>query len=119
MLVVSGADVPVATMCATARHVRASIAASAGGGATSAVNGTIGIPINAGASAAGVAHGRLVLTLHDAATFTWVAGIAGGFSSVAAASTGGATKALSQALDRVQFITTDTFDAGTVSIVWE
>jgi hypothetical protein len=53
---------------------------------------------------------------------TWVASINLGTGNVAATITGGGSKALSAALDRVRITTvggSDTFDAGTINALYE
>lgn len=73
-------------------------------------------------SAATTYYGTVVLTLLDASTNTWAASINLGTGNVAATISGGGTKALSATLDRVRLTTsggTDTFDAGSVNILYE
>lgn len=91
------------------------------GGSTSAQNSS-GFLLIGTSSATVVLHGALVLTLHDAATFTWVAQGSFGRSDSAQAYMQGGSKALSAALDRVRLTTvngTDTFDAGSFNIIYE
>lgn len=73
-------------------------------------------------SAVVIVHGQAIITLLDAATNTWV------YTSVLARSdsadiyTGGGSKSLSATLDRLSITTaggTDTFDAGTINIIYE
>ena len=76
-----------------------------------------------GSNAASVTlYGQLTFTLLDSATNTWAfTGIAGRGDSVQYAFIGGA-KALSGVLDRIRLTTvngTDTFDAGSVNILYE
>ena len=70
-----------------------------------------------------VMSGQSILTLCDVATGTWVyssilnSGITSGLASV-----GGGNKTLSGTLDRIRITTvngTDTFDAGTINIMYE
>lgn len=51
----------------------------------------------------------------------WVAGLSGGFSNAAAIASGGGSKTLSATLDRVTVTRTgtNTFDAGTINIMYE
>jgi hypothetical protein len=79
---------------------------------------TSGFPVPAGA-AARLVSGVLTLVLLDAATGTWVA--SGTYAQTIWGATGG-TKALSGTLDRIRVTTsngTDTFDAGSVNIMYE
>lgn len=86
-----------------------------------AISSTSGIPVYLGA-AANVVHGSVVLTLQDAATNTWVAHGSYGLSNTAAAGCCGGTKSLSATLDRLSLVSlngTDTFDAGSVNVIFE
>jgi len=93
------------------------------GSSTSGVSYTAGFGILS-SSAGHVMHGTVVLTLLSASANTWTcAGILGGSGTGAGFiySTAGA-KSLSGTLDRVRLTTvngTDTFDAGTVNIMYE
>ena len=64
-----------------------------------------------------------VLTLIDSATGSWMCSINGGLSVAAVvAMVGAGSKSLSGTLDRVRITTvngTDTFDLGTINILWE
>lgn len=74
--------------------------------------------VAAGTSVSGVA----VITLVDSATNKWVFSVAGATGGTAAAFSGGGAKSLSATLDRIRLTTvngTDTFDAGTVNILYE
>lgn len=74
------------------------------------------------ASAAIVRHGAFVLTLLESSTNTWACTFTLGFSNAASGRTGAGTKALSAALDRVRVTAsngTDTFDAGTINVMYE
>jgi hypothetical protein len=91
------------------------------GGTVSVTNYTTGFGIPY-ALAANVMHGTVVLTLEDAAGFTWCC--SGNLSLSNSANAGGlsGTKSLSAALDRVRITTvggTDTFDAGAINILYE
>jgi hypothetical protein len=65
------------------------------------------------------ASGQMVLTLLDAATYTWVASHIFSDNTNTQVYTGGGTKALSGTLDRVSVVSTDTFDAGSINILYE
>jgi len=74
----------------------------------------------AGTSASDVLHGAAVFTLIS--TNSWVCSMNGGFSSAAATFNTAGTKTLSDTLDRVRITTvngTDTFDAGSINILYE
>lgn len=86
-----------------------------------AINSTSGVPIYCGA-AANVVHGSVVFTLQDSATNTWVAHGSYGLSNTAAAGCCGGSKALSATLDRLSLVSLnglDTFDAGSVNVIFE
>jgi hypothetical protein len=93
------------------------------GATTSGTNYTAGFGLPIG-GATHVLHGTVVLTLLSGSTNTWTAmGNLGGTGGAAGYiySTGGA-KSLSGTLDRVRLTTvngTDTFDAGSVNILYE
>lgn len=79
--------------------------------------GFIGYLANAGRALSG----NLIITLIDSTTNTWSAS-AGFYSTVPSAQSGGGAKALSATLDRVRITTTngtDTFDAGSINILYE
>jgi hypothetical protein len=81
---------------------------------------TAGFPINS-ALAADALSGSLVLTLCDLSANTWVGHGVFRNSSVATSYSAG-TKSLSATLDRIRLTTvngTDTFDAGSVNIMYE
>lgn len=91
------------------------------GGSTVGANYTTGFGISAGL-AANLAGGTIVLTLIDAASFLWAASGIVGYSNGAYNVMVGGSKALSAELDRVRITTvngTDTFDAGTINILYE
>ena len=74
------------------------------------------------ATAAADLHGRLTLELIDASTNTWLGTSIFGRTNSAIIFHGSATKSLSGTLDRVRITTgggTDTFDAGTMNIIYE
>jgi len=100
----------------------------AGAFVTNGASGGIlsGIPLNfTGMSAISTIAGSLTLSLLDASTNTWVgAGTCGRLAAGAAqeATTFGGGKSLSATLDRVRITTvngTDTFDAGSINILYE
>ena len=89
--------------------------------AVSVSNHTTGFGLGNGA-ATNILHGAVVLTLEDAAGFTWVASGGVAFSDGASFSSTAGSKSLSAALDRVVVTTvggTDTFDAGAINILYE
>lgn len=91
------------------------------GGSTVGANYTTGFGISAGL-AANLAGGTIVLTLIDAASFLWAASGVVGYSNGAYNVMVGGSKALNAELDRVRITTvngTDTFDAGTINILYE
>jgi hypothetical protein len=100
------------------------LGASAGGVngvAAGVANFTAGFGINS-AAAANVLHGAIVLTLVDSSSNTWAAHGTLGLSSAAAFFTTAGSKSLSAALTQVRLTTvngTDTFDAGSVNILYE
>ena len=72
------------------------------------------------AALANAITGVLTLTLMDAATNKWAA--SGSFATGNAAAGGvsmGGTNALSGTLDRLSLVTSDTFDAGSVNVLYE
>ena len=83
---------------------------------------TVGFRLNQASDAAQTQRGSLVLTLIDAATFTWVATASNADSLASVVNFGASEKALSAELDRIRFTTvngTDAFDAGKVNILYE
>jgi hypothetical protein len=91
--------------------------------AISAANITTGIGLAPVSVAAGtVYHGTVTLNLLNASTNTWVASVSGGISNAAASFVGSFTKSTSATLDRVRLTTSggaDTFDAGSVNVLYE
>jgi hypothetical protein len=95
------------------------------GGANSAsgIASTTGLTWDAAGNASTIRYGIMTITLLGSNTY--ISGIAGGFSQGATIygnSGGGVTPALSGALDRVIITTvngTDTFDAGSINILYE
>jgi len=88
------------------------------GAATVAGNFTTGWGIAVG-SASGVFFGTMQIV--NLTGNTWVSSFSGGFSNAAAFSGGGGNKTLSAQLDRVSVTRTgtNTFDAGTINILFE
>lgn len=87
---------------------------------TQALNFTSGFDFGDGASAADVRHGSVAFALLG--SNTWAAFGGYGFSNAAAYTAIGGIKALSGTLDRLRLTTvngTDTFDAGSVNILYE
>ena len=87
------------------------------------LNYTTGFGINNGTqSAAYITNGLITLSLLNSSSYLWVAsGVFGGSDSATTTSSGG-SKTLSGVLDRVRITTvggTNTFDAGTVNIMYE
>ena len=86
------------------------------------LSSTAGFPISGSWSASVVFSGIVTLVLQDAATNTWTAGVSGGRTDASGAFTGGGYKSLSATLDRVRITTAggvNTFDAGTINILYE
>jgi len=84
-------------------------------------NFTTGFGLLSGA-AANVQHGCIVLSLLDAASNLWASAQSSGWSSSAISGCGGGSKALSGVLTQIRLTTingTDTFDAGTINILYE
>ena len=96
---------------------------SYGGSASQFISSTSGFYLDVAntASASNIRSGLLTLVLIN--SNTWVAtGTSGGTWSQVVSAISGNSPALSGALDRVRITTTngtDTFDAGTVNILWE
>lgn len=83
---------------------------------------TGGFSLTAAISAASVSSGVAVLVLLDAATNTWAYQSNLGYSNGAGASYAGGSKAIAGVLSRLRLTTvngTDTFDAGSVNILYE
>jgi len=85
---------------------------------------TTGIGVNNTGSAAALRHGSTIITLVDSSTNTWSAMGVVGTTGVGSGETysSGSVKSLSATLDRVRITTvngTDTFDAGTINILYE
>ena len=87
-------------------------------GTTQSANFTTGFGFYVG-DAARVVHA--IIQIDNVTGNKWVAGSSGGFSNAAAFSNGGGSKTLSATLDRVTVTRTgtNTFDAGTINIMYE
>ena len=97
-------------------------AASFMNAAVTTSNFTTGFGVTQTTVATAVWHGHVTLTLKDAANFTWVCSVVAGRSDVTAMNVGAGSKSLSAELDRVRITTvggTDTFDAGSINIIYE
>lgn len=91
------------------------------GAATGGSNSTTGFIIQIGGGSQ-VMHGSMILTLVDSATNKWAQQCTLGDSSQAYVFFSGGSTALSGAIDRVRVTTvngTDTFDAGSINILYE
>jgi hypothetical protein len=81
-----------------------------------------GFLVNNGAAAAAIYHGFIVITLINSSTNAWVESGSLGRSDGTAGYFSAGSLALSGTLDRVRITTvngTDTFDAGTINIIYE
>lgn len=81
-----------------------------------------GFNLTNSASAAQVYRGKIILELADAATNTWDCLGVFGRTDTGSMSWVAGTKALAAVLDRIQVTTVggvDTFDAGSISVMWE
>ena len=90
-------------------------------GSANAANFTTGFSDGFGDGAA-VRHGQFNICLADSSTNKWVCAVSMGKSDTTTSSVGGFSKPLSATLDRVRITTvngTDTFDAGTINILYE
>lgn len=79
-----------------------------------------GFSVNSDPVAAAVIHGTV--TLHSVGSNLWVSSSALGLSNAAQAIIGGGSKTLSGTLDRLRITTTngtDTFDLGSINIIYE
>jgi hypothetical protein len=99
-------------------------ASTSSGTGTNNANFTTGIVLTglAAPSAAFIFHGSVTITALDLANNLWACAGVLGYSSSAATTQIGGTKTLSATLDRVRITTvngTDTFDAGTINILYE
>lgn len=88
---------------------------------SSTVNSTAGFIIITG-SASNVNHALITISLVDATTNTWSAGYSYALSNSAVAGAGSGSKSLSATLTQARITTvngTDTFDAGSINILYE
>lgn len=89
---------------------------------SAATLGTTGFLLAGSWAATSIAHGALELSLFSASTNTWVAQGCGGFSNAANIIVTGGSKPLSAILTQLALTTvngTDTFDAGSINIVYQ
>jgi len=96
-------------------------AGSFNGATNGGTNSTSGFIFNV-AGAAQIMHGSMIISLQNLATNTWVQQAALGDSSQAFIFFSGGSAALAGTLDRVRITTvngTDTFDAGSINILYE
>lgn len=94
---------------------------TASAAATAVISNGAGFYTNAGAAAYSF-HGTFTLTLLDAGTNTWACAASLSSSSTAIVLNIAGSKALSATLDRVRLTSvsgTDTFDAGSINILYE
>jgi len=83
---------------------------------------TTGFSIGPSTSAASIFSGIATITLLDPATNTWAYAGNYGYSNAGGVAVAGGAKPLSATLDRLRITTvngTDTFDAGTINILYE
>lgn len=81
-----------------------------------------GFNITANNSAVSAWHGAVTITLLDSSTNTWAAAINTAVGASGFLSCGGGSKSLSATLDRIRLTTVngaDTFDAGSINILYE
>jgi len=76
-----------------------------------------GVPFAGAGAAASVYQGAI--TLINSSGNNWIATVSLGRSDTANPSSGAVSKSLSSTLDRVQIVTADGFDAGSMNVVWE
>jgi hypothetical protein len=89
---------------------------------TSVVSFTNGFAITSASSAASVYHGLVTISMLSDSTNTWCASGSMSRTDVAVANFTSGSKALSATLDRIRITTvngTDTFDAGSINILYE
>lgn len=86
-------------------------------------NFTTGFGLAGATLSTNVLHVTAILTLQDPATNTWSCSVSGGRSDAAVSVSGGGSKTLSPGpLTTIRLTTvngTDTFDAGSVNVIWE
>ena len=91
-------------------------------GAVSTQSSTAGFAMLNVNGAASIMSGHMLLTLINSATGLWVSSSVGANTSSASTFLGGGDKTLSGTLDQIRFTTvngTDTFDAGSINILYE
>jgi hypothetical protein len=89
---------------------------------TTVANSTSGFVVLRGVAAATTNHGLVTICLVSSANNTWAASGVLGWSNDSQTAVSGGSKSLSATLDRVRLTTvngTDTFDAGSVNIMYE
>lgn len=89
--------------------------------ASTTANFTDGIGLTVAFAAANVLHGTIIITQHDSATNKWSMSYTGSLSNAATIYLGTSSKTLAGTLDRLRLTAngTDTFDAGTMNIVYK
>lgn len=95
---------------------------ASGGGAVANVALSAGVTFYNSNSAASLWHGSIVFTLLNSATNTWAFTSLTGTSNAASNGFVAGSKAIASTLDRIRITTvngTDTFDAGTINIMYE
>jgi hypothetical protein len=89
---------------------------------TAASNFSSGFIVDDGTNAAAIRHGSVIISQVSAAAFSWACFGNMGRSDAAAISVSAGSKALSDTLTQVRITTvngTDTFDAGSINILYE
>jgi hypothetical protein len=89
---------------------------------TAASNFSSGFIVDEGTNAAAIRHGSVIISQVSAAAFSWACFGNMGRSDAAAISVSAGSKALSDTLTQVRITTvggTDTFDAGSINILYE
>jgi hypothetical protein len=97
----------------------AGIMINAAGSAT--LNSTAGFIVVTG-SATNINHALMTISIVDSSTNTWASGCSFALSNAAVAGSSSGNKSLSATLDRIRITTvngTDTFDAGSINILYE
>jgi hypothetical protein len=89
---------------------------------SSGVTTTAGFYLNYGTGQGDISHGSMIINLLNPASNLWQATTVNGFSTTNYASMFGGSKSLAGVLTRLQIVTgngTDTFDAGSINILYE
>ena len=121
----SGTSIPMIQLGDSGGIEATGYAGSAGfvtGASSNAATYTDGFRLNQAHAASTVFHGNAVLALLSGASNTWAMSFVGGYSNSGALKISGGSKSLSDALTQVRLTTvngTDTFDAGSVNIMYE